>query len=118
MARRPTPMEFGSLPMDPMYAWGIKLEPVDKLIVELNDYIEQLAKETYDSGREFSDAELERLFLKWFDDRVADGTFRRLPDEQGRAGRAVVGPAKWIKAQRTRINRLVAWWKEQGGTDI
>lgn len=118
MARRPTPMEYGSLPMDPMYAWGIRLEPVDRLIVELNDFIERLAKETYETGHDFTDAELEKRFLKWLDDRVADGTFRRLPDERGLPGRAVLGPARWLHAQRVRINRLVAWWKERGGPDI
>ena len=118
MSRRPTPMEFGSLPMDPMYAWGIRLEPMDKLIVELSNYVEQLAKETHDSGREFGEAELERLFLQWLEARVADGTFRRLPDERGPGRRPVLGPRPWVRAQRTRIRRLVAWWKERGGPDI
>jgi len=44
--RRPTPMEFGSLPLDPRYGWGIVLEPAEKMIYLLNDFIEQLALES------------------------------------------------------------------------
>ena len=77
---RPWPMEFSSLPLDPIYAWGIVLEPVETLIERTSDFIEQLARETYVRSEPVSDEELEGRFLAFFDRLVEEGTLRRLPD--------------------------------------
>lgn len=117
-ARRPTPMEFGSLPLDPLYAWGMRLEPVETLIIELSGYIEELAKEQYEASIELGDDELERRFLDWFDARVADGTLRQSSEGPDPLLGNVLGPKRWIRAQRIRMRRLIAWWREHGGPDI
>jgi hypothetical protein len=111
---RPT-TEFGSMPLDPIYAWGIVLEPVETLIQQTAGFIEQLARETTARGAEFDDAELERRFLAFFDRLVREGTLRRLPDADPAMGRQILGPRRWLHAQRIRINRLVAYWREHGG---
>ncbi len=111
----PSPMEFGSMPLDPIYAWGIVLEPVETLIERTSDFIEQLARETYERGEEFGDEELEQRFLAFFDRLVQEGTLTRLPDADPAMGRRILGPRRWLRAQRIRINRLVAYWREHGG---
>nr|HID15055.1 hypothetical protein [Anaerolineae bacterium] len=115
----PTPMEFGSMPLDPIYAWGIVLEPVETLIERTSDFIGQLAWETYERGEEFDldDEELEQRFLAFFDRLVQEGTLTRLPDAPPEMGRRILGPRRWLRAQRIRINRLVAYWREHGGPD-
>lgn len=106
------------MPLDPMYAWGIVLEPVETLIEETNGYIEQLAKETYERGEEFNDEELEQRFLAFFDRLVTEERLERLPDRPPEYGRAILGPTRWLRAQRIRINRLVAYWRDHGGPDV
>ena len=110
-------MEFGSMPLDPIYAWSIVLEPVETLIDCTADFIEQLARETYERGKGFDDTELERRFLAFFDGLVKEGTLTRLPDADPAMGRRILGPRPWLRAQRIRINRLVSYWQEQGGPD-
>jgi hypothetical protein len=109
------PMEFGSMPLDPVYAWSIVLEPVETLIEHTVTFIEQLARETYERGEELDDKELESRFLAFFDRLVEEGTLSRLPDAPPEMGRRILGPRRWLRAQRIRINRLVAHWREHNG---
>jgi hypothetical protein len=110
----PNPMEFGSMPLDPVYAWGIVLEPVETMIERTSAFIEQLAREMVERGEEFDDEELERRFLSFFDQLVAEGTLTRLDDAPPEVGRRILGPRRWLHAQRIRINRIVAHWREHG----
>lgn len=113
----PSPMEFGSMPLDPIYAWSIVLEPVETLIERTSGFIEQLAREAYERGEgfEFDEQELERRFLAFFDRLVEQGTLTRLPDADPAMGRRILGPRRWLRAQRIRIDRLVDHWREHGG---
>ena len=113
---RPTPLEDSSLPLDPQKAWGIVLEPREKMIRLLNDFIEQLALEAFLNGPgfEFSIQELESRFLAFFDRLVKKGEL----NQASNSGKATVGVKRWIEAQQIRINRLVEWWRQQGGPDI
>jgi hypothetical protein len=112
-------MELGSMPLDPIYAWSIVLEPVETLIECTSGFIEQLARETYEreEGFEFDEEELEQRFLAFFDRLVAEGTLTRLPDAPAEMGRQILGPRRWLRAQRIRINRLVDHWRKHGGPD-
>jgi hypothetical protein len=112
----PNPMEFGSMPLDPVYAWGIVLEPVETLIERTSSFIEQLARETFEHGEEYDDDELEQRFLDFFDQLVASGTLNRLPDAPPEMGRRILGPRRWLRAQRIRINRIVAYQRDQSST--
>ena len=76
--RSPSPMEFGSMPLDPVYGWSRVYEPVETLIEKTAVYIEQLAREVYQRGESYTDEELERKFLAFWDRLVAEGTLRRL----------------------------------------
>ena len=102
------------MPLDPIYAWSIVLEPVEMLVERTSGFIEQLARETYERGEEFDDGELEQRFLAFFDYLVEEGTLTRLPDADPAMGRRILGPRRWLRAQRIRINRLVAYWREHG----
>jgi len=117
---RPSPTEFGSMPLDPVYAWSIVLEPVETLIKHTSSFIEQLAREAYERGEgfEYEDKELERRFLAFFDRLVQEGTLTRMPDADPAMGRRILGPRRWLRAQRIRINRLVDHWRTHGGPDI
>ena len=115
----PTPMEFGSMPLDPIYAWGIVLEPVETLIERTAGFIEQLAREAYEreEGFEYEDKELEQRFLALFDRLVQEGVLTRLPDAPPEMGRQILGPRRWLRAQRIRINRMVDHWRAHGRPD-
>ncbi|MCP4536589.1 MAG: hypothetical protein GY832_05535 [Chloroflexi bacterium] len=117
--KQPSPMEFGSMPLDPIYAWSIVLEPVETLIERTTGFIEQLAREAYERGKEFEfdDQELEQRFLAFFDQLVDQGTLTRQPDAPPEMGRQILGPRRWLHAQRIRINRLVEYWREHGTLD-
>mgnify|MGYP001053328344 CR=1 FL=1 len=106
-------MEFGSVPLDPIYAWGIVLEPVETLIKRTSGFIEQLARETYESGQEFDDDELEQRFLAFFDRLVTEGALTRQPDADPAMGRRILGPRRWLRAQRMRIRHIVDYWSER-----
>ena len=103
------------MPLDPIYAWSIVLEPVETLIERTSDFIEQLAREAYERGEEFNNEELEHRFLAFFDQLVQEGTLTRLPDAPPEMGRRILGPRRWLRAQRIRINRLVEYWRECSG---
>lgn len=103
------------MPIDPIYAWSLVLEPVEIMIEKTAAFVEHLAWESYEQARGFDDAELEKRFLDFFDQLVEDGTLRRLPDADPTMGRHILGPKRWLRAQRIRIGRLVAYWREHGG---
>jgi hypothetical protein len=105
------------MPLDPIYGWSIVLEPVETLIQCTSDFIEQLARETWERGEAFGDDELEARFLAFFDQLVRDGTLTRLPDVEPSMGRAILGPRRWVRAQRIRIDRLVSYWRDQRGSE-
>ncbi len=112
----PSPMELSGLPLDPIYGWGIVLEPVEVLIRRTSDFIVELAEETLRRGEPFSEAELERRFLAFFDRLVEEGTVERLPDAPPEMGRRILGPRRWLDAQRIRIERLVHHWQEESAS--
>ncbi|MBN1956293.1 MAG: hypothetical protein JW900_14770 [Anaerolineae bacterium] len=107
--RRPSPMEFGSMPLDPVYGWGMVFEPVETLIDETAAYIEHLAHEAAERGCEFSDEELQERFFALWGRLEEEGKLRRLPDRPPEFGRAILGPRRWLRAQRIRIQRLITW---------
>ena len=117
---RPTPTEDKSLSLNPADGWGMELEPTDVLINLVNDYIEQLALEAYTIGENFSfsDRELEARFLSFFDRQIKLGRLWTQDKPIRSSGRTRVGPDRWIEAQQIRIERLLDWWRQQGGPDI
>jgi hypothetical protein len=113
-------MEFGSMPLDPIYAWGMVLEPVETLIERTGQFIVRLAQEALDQNRVLTqedDEALEKRFLAFFDQLVEEGTLTRLPDADPAMGRSILGPRRWLRAQRIRINRLADHWREHGTPD-
>jgi hypothetical protein len=113
--RRPTPTDDPSFPLDPVHAWGIPLEPADRAVALIGELIEQLALEAFLNGPgfEFTEEELELRFLAFIDRRVEAGELTRRDPRPGKHD-----SSSWIKAQGRRINRLVQWWRRQGGPDI
>lgn len=106
------------MPLDPIYGWGIVLEPVEVLIERTADFVAQLARETYRRGEPFSDEELEERFLAFFDRLVEEGTLQRKPDAPPEMGRRILGPRRWLKGQRVRMQRLIEHWQEQDRQDV
>jgi len=100
-------MELSSMPLDPIYAWGIVLEPVEVMIEETSMFVAHLARQTMERDEPFSDGELERRFLAFFERLVEEGTLRRLPDAPPEMGRRILGPRRWLEAQRIRMRRLM-----------
>ena len=107
-------MELSSMPLDPIYAWGIVLEPVEVMIEETSRFVAHLTRRTLERGEPFSDEELERRFLMFFDRLVEEGTLRRLPDAPPAMGRRILGPRRWLEGQRIRMRRLMEHWEDDG----
>jgi len=112
--RPPSPMEFGSMPLDPFYAWGVTYEPIEVLIERTAQYIETLAQEAYAEGKTFTEEELVERFQSYFQELVANGvvTEQPTPTEERRRWR-ILSPKQWARAQNARIKRIVAWWQAQ-----
>jgi len=108
-------MELSSMPLDPIYAWGIVLEPVEVMIQCTSKFVAQLAEEQLERGEPLTDEELESRFLAFFDRLVEEGTLRRMPDAPPEMGRRILGPGRWLRAQRIRMERLIAYWREESG---
>jgi hypothetical protein len=106
-------MEFGSMPLDPVYGWGVVFEPVETLIDETATYIETLARQVQARGESYTNEELEERFFAFWGRLVEEGVLRQLPDRPPAFGRSILGPRRWLNAQRIRIQRLVTHW-EQG----
>ncbi len=106
------------MPLDPIYAWGIVLEPVEVMIACTSDFVAELARETYRRGEPFSDEELENRFLAFFDHLVEDGTLRRLSDAPPEMGRRILGPRRWLEAQRIRMERLIEHWRDEDSPNL
>jgi len=101
------------MPLDPIYAWGIVLEPVETMIERTSDFLVELAREAYERGEPLDDEELEDRFLAFFDRLVEEGTLRRLPDAPPEMGRRILGPRRWLEAQRIRMDRLIEHWRRE-----
>ena len=116
-AHRPTPVEDRSLPLDPAEVWGLQYDPREKMIQHLNDFVEQLALESYlnDPGFEFPRQELESRILTFLNTLVEKGELNQTSDKEIERS---VGVERWTQAQQMRIDRLVNWWRQQGGPDI
>ena len=117
LAHRPTPVEDRSRPLDPAEVWGLQYEPREKMMQHLNDFIEQLALESYLNGPgfEFPHQELESRILTFLNALVEKGELNQASDKDIERS---VGVERWTQAQQMRINRLVNWWRQQGGPDI
>ncbi len=111
--RPPSPMEFGSMPIDPFYVWGISYEPVEVLIERTSAYIEALADEAYQQDKEFTPEELVERFQAFFRQLVAEGVVTETPaPPEERKRWKILTPRQWAHAQNARIKRIVAWRKE------
>jgi len=108
-------MELSSMPLDPIYAWGIVLEPVEVMVEETSRFVAHLAQLRLERGEPFSDEELERRFLAFYERLVEEGTLRRLPDAPPEMGRRILGPRRWLEAQRIRMRRLTEHWQDDKG---
>jgi hypothetical protein len=106
-------MELSSMPLDPIYAWGIVLEPVETVIERTSDFVAKLARETLRRGEPFSDEELEERFLAFFDRLADEEEIERMPDAPPEMGRRILGPGRWLEAQRIRMQRLMEHWQEE-----
>jgi len=113
-ARPPSPMEFGSMPLDPFYTWGISYEPVEVLIEHTAAYIEELALDAYQTDTTFTEDELVEQFQAFFQQLVETGVVREVTTSAEERRRwSILSPRKWAKAQNARIKRIVMWWKAQ-----
>ncbi len=86
---------------NPVYGYGIVLEPFDVAIAQVAALNRQLADEQRERGREFSLQELDQRFQKLFERLVNEGICKRGPDAP-----PIVTKEEWLKAQQVAIGRL------------
>ncbi len=100
-APRWTASQVRDLLTNPIYGYGIALEPADRVPVEIQKFEEQLAAEQDQRGFGFTLQELDQRFQSFFASLVESGSFTRGPDAP-----LIVGKETWLHAQQVAIGRL------------
>ena len=86
---------------NPMYGYGIVLEPVEQVPVAIQQFEEQLADEQNKRGFGFTPQELDERFQSFFASLVESGSFTRGADVP-----VSVPKETWLQAQQVAIGRL------------
>jgi hypothetical protein len=105
-ARQPRPREWTAhdvrdLLTNPLYGYGIVLEPADQVSAAVQQFEEQLADEQNKRGFGFTLQELDQRFQSFFTALVDSGAFTRGADAP-----PVVDKETWLQAQQVAIGRL------------
>ncbi len=88
---------------NPIYGYGIVLEPFETVIQRVEELQLHLAAERLARGAPFTPEELDERFQALFQQLVNDGTCVRGTDAP-----AIVGKEMWLKSQQVAIERLAA----------
>jgi len=96
-----TARDVRTLLTNPMYGYGIVLEPADRVPAAVQQFEQQLADEQNARGFGFTLQELDERFQAFFASLVARGTFTRSADVP-----PIVDKETWLQAQQVAIGRL------------
>ncbi len=105
-AHRASPREWTArdvrtLLTNPMYGYGIVLEPADRVPAAVQQFEQQLADEQNARGVGFTLQELDERFQSFFALLVRNGSFTR-----GQDAPPIVDKETWLQAQQVAIGRL------------
>jgi hypothetical protein len=105
-ARLPRPKQWSAnqvrdLLTNPMYGYGIVLEPADQVPATVQQFERQLADEQNKRGSGFTPQELDQRFQSFFTSLVESGSFTRGNDTQ-----PIIDKETWLHAQQVAIGRL------------
>ncbi len=97
-----TPEQVRDMLTNPIYGYGLNLQPSEKASEQVLALDRQIAEEVRRSGRAPLVDELDQRFQRLFQQLIDEGTCIRGPDAE-----ALIGKEKWLQSQQARINRLV-----------
>lgn len=105
-ARLPQPRPWSAnqvrdLLTNPMYGYGIVLEPTGQVPAAIQLFEQQLADEQNKRGFGFTLQELDQRFQAFFTSLVESGSFTRGNDTQ-----PIIDKETWLHAQQVAIGRL------------
>ncbi len=86
---------------NPIYGYGIVLEPAGVVTAQVQRLESALAQEQKERGKPFSLEELDQRFQALFRQLVEDGSCRREPDAP-----PLIKREEWLQAQQVTIERL------------
>lgn len=98
-----TPEQVRDTLTNPIYAYGLNLQPYEKASEQVLALDRQIAEEVRRSGRAPSVDELDQRFQRLFQQLIDESTCVRGPDAE-----ALLSKEKWLQSQLTRITRLVS----------
>jgi recombinase len=96
-----TPEHVRAMLTNPVYGYGIVLEPTEVVSKQVQQLERALAREHNERGKSFSVTELDQRFQALFRQLVEEGLCRREPDAQ-----PLITKEEWLKAQQAAIERL------------
>ena len=96
-----TASDVRELLTNPLYGYGIVLEPMDQVSAAVQQFEQQLAAEEASRGFGFAIPELDERFQQFFAAIVETGSFTRKPDIA-----PMVPKETWLQAQQVAIGRL------------
>ena len=100
-ARPWTAGDVRNLLTNPVYGYGIVLEPMDQVPAAMQQFEQQLAEEEAKRGFGFTLPELDERFQLLFASLVENGSFTRGPDAT-----PTLSKETWLQAQQVAIGRL------------
>jgi hypothetical protein len=86
---------------NPIYGYGIVLEPADRVPIEIQEFEAQLADEQNKRGFGFTLQGLDERFQSFFTSLVESGSFTR-----GKEAQPIIDKETWFQAQQVAIGRL------------
>jgi hypothetical protein len=96
-----TAAQVRDLLTNPVYGYGIVLQPVDRVPDEIQKFEAQLADDQNKRGFGFTLQELDERFQSFFTSLVEGGSFTRGKDAQ-----PIIDKETWLQAQQVAIGRL------------
>lgn len=100
-ARPWTASQVRDLLTNPLYGYGVVLEPIDQVPAAVKQFEQQLAAEEASRGFGFALPELDERFQQFFAAIVETGSFTRKPDIA-----PIVPKETWLQAQQVAIGRI------------
>jgi hypothetical protein len=96
-----TAAQVRDLLTNPVYGYGIVLQPVDRVPAEIQKFEAQLADDQNKRGFGFTLQELDERFQAFFTSLIESGSFTRGNDAQ-----PIIDKETWLQAQQVAIGRL------------
>ena len=98
-----TEADVSSLLFNPIYGYGIHLDPPEVVVAYVMQLNQELAVRQRETQKELTLDELDQAYMALMDRLVKMGLCRRMPDTD-----PLISKEDWLRVQQRAINRLAA----------